>query len=210
MAIDEVLESFGLGFGLNVRAILLVLMLCSGAGGFGGAYYWTYTSADISYDLPANSRFLRPGADRIAEQSRWFGHRDTITVGALSDERDNLILTVDYPKAGNGGRYDRDFVAAFRSMPGRYQFSHMRDGYRYTLQTRWGRIAATGYVAASDAFRKNCLSFVSQFETRMMIVSGQICASPGRDVSPGEVACLVDGLRILRQPKEPAAPINCC
>jgi hypothetical protein len=204
MGVDKLVARAGIGLGWLAAMFFLItggmfFLMYYSIGSWFTSHFWTRTSAQISYEL-GPTRFSTLVGDRLSATSGRFGRRDSINLGSSANAADNLMIMVDYPNPDATDRFDRDVMAATRSLPGRWQFLSTSDGYKYALATRWGRLAGEGFVLKSDALMKNCISFVSRFETRAIIMSGYACAAPGRDVSVAEIACLIDGLRFVRLP----------
>ena len=64
----------------------------------------------------------------------------------------------------------------------------------YDLQTRFGELRATDMRADVDGQRKQCLGFVSRFDTPFAHLSGWYCTASGAKPGAVELACMLDQL----------------
>ncbi len=69
----------------------------------------------------------------------------------------------------------------------------------YDLHTRFGEIRATDMRADVDGQRKQCLGFVSRFDTPFAHLSGWYCTAGGAKPDAIELACMLDRL-VLNAP----------
>jgi hypothetical protein len=69
----------------------------------------------------------------------------------------------------------------------------------YDLHTRFGEIRATDMRADVDGQRKQCLGFVSRFDTPFAHLSGWYCTAGGAKPDAIELACMLDRL-VLNTP----------
>jgi hypothetical protein len=75
----------------------------------------------------------------------------------------------------------------------------------YDLHTRFGEIRATEMRADVDGQRKQCLGFISRFDTPFAHLSGWYCTASGTKPGAIELACMLDQLVLISPLASPQA-----
>ncbi len=92
-----------------------------------------------------------------------------------------------------------DIPREIRMIPG-LQTASWRFGQTYwDMETRFGDVRALDMVVQADGLRKQCLAFLSRFDTNAVYVKGWYCEADGSRPVADHVACLIDRL-VLDKP----------
>ncbi len=106
-------------------------------------------------------------------------------------DRDMTVILSMPPKGALVARNFRQELRSIRPLRDARAFftSHYHD-----LETRFGEIRAAEMRVDNDGQWKQCLAFVSRFDTDALNVTGWYCDASGARPNPYKVACLLDRL----------------
>ena len=123
-----------------------------------------------------------------------FGRVETYEYGAIHARDVNLALAVGFPP--------KDAIVTRDSLPRLSDIKllgNARIVYSAThhdLDTRFGAVRATDIRVDSDGQWKQCLAFVSRFDTTSVYVMGWYCDASGAKPSASKLACTLDRLEV--------------
>jgi hypothetical protein len=122
------------------------------------------------------------------------GRIETYEYGAIHHRDVNLALAVGFPP--------KDAIVMRDSMPRLSDIKLLGNARvvysstHYDLDTRFGAVRATDIRVDSDGQWKQCLAFVSRFDTTSVYLMGWYCDPSGAKPSAGKLACTLDRLEV--------------
>jgi hypothetical protein len=127
---------------------------------------------------------------------RYYGRIEVRHYGQLYDRDVDLTIGMilpppDTPMIREFGQQLRDIrpMATARAVFGTVY---------YDLDTRFGPVRATEMRVESDGQWKQCLGYLSRFETLSLYITGWYCDASGAKPSPEKLACTLDRLTLDR------------
>jgi hypothetical protein len=122
-----------------------------------------------------------------------FGRMELLQYGSFHNRDVNFNIGMGFPPAG--AAMTRDFAPQISSlMPGNIR-TLMSSNY-HDLETRFGSVRATEVRLESDGQWKQCLAFVSRFDTTALYLIGWFCDASGAKPSAATLACTIDKLTL--------------
>ena len=122
-----------------------------------------------------------------------FGRMEMLQYGSFHNRDVNFNIGMGLPPAG--AALTRDFAPQISSlMPGNIRT--MMSSNFHDLETRFGAVRATEVRLESDGQWKQCLAFVSRFETTALYLIGWYCDASGAKPSAATLACTIDKLTL--------------
>lgn len=171
-----------------------------------GLFFW---SASALFDYRVKTVNDTPGFQLVAPQlqrlaatsqiltSRYYGRMEIRQYGQLYDRDVDLTVALVMPPAGTPmirefGRQLRDI----RPM----QIAQAVFGTTYfDMQTRFGSVRATDLRVHSDGQWKQCLAYLSRFESLSAYLTGWYCDASGARPSAEKLACMLDRLTLDKE-----------
>lgn len=111
-------------------------------------------------------------------------------------DQDLTVALVVPPKNGFG---ETDIVREVRDIPSLRAVSARFGQVHWDLDTRFGDVRAVDFLVQADGLRKQCLAFLSRFDTTAVYLKGWYCEADGSRPVADHVACLLDRL-VLEKP----------
>jgi hypothetical protein len=122
------------------------------------------------------------------------GQGEVREYGLLDDRHMDATLIMVAPSAGQSGM--RDFMQELRDLDPVKNATRATMAATYDMQTRFGSyIAAEIQVDMVGRF-KDCIAFLSRFETNSIYIKGWFCDGIGDRPNAERLACALDGLAV--------------
>ncbi|RAI30700.1 hypothetical protein [Rhodoplanes serenus] len=177
----------------------LVGALVLGLIGLGLFTLWGYWPT-VREQAPS-FRLADPGLERLpvralVAESRGLGRVEIRHYGQVHSRGQDITVALVLPPrpgfgAGSIAGEVRD-LPDLRRLPTRFGSTH------WDLETRHGEVRAVDLAVNADGLRKQCLAFLSRFDTTAFYIKGWYCEGDGSRPSPGHLACLIDRLELIR------------
>jgi len=150
---------------------------------------------------PAVVRFSDPNISRLHTRSfiaenGVIGHGEIRQYGLLDDPNRDVTLIMVIPPAGQS--LARDFVTEVRSLDLLRNAAHAAMTRSYEVQTRFGLYQAADLQIDMVGRWKDCLAFMSRFETNSIYIKGWYCDDVGNKPKAEKLACVLDSVVIDR------------
>jgi len=157
---------------------------------------------------PAAMRFVDREIAGLATRSHLTGDATQMPgevreYGLLSDRRMDATLIMTMPVAGRPGM--RDFMQELRDLDPIKNATRATMAATYDLQTRFGSFLAAEIQSDMVGRWKDCLAFLSRFETNAIYIKGWFCDGIGDRPKAERLACALDGLVLDGALSSPAA-----
>jgi hypothetical protein len=123
-----------------------------------------------------------------------FARSETREYGLLDDRKMDASITMTVPQDGRSGM--RDFYQEIRELDAVRRSTRTSIAGAYELQTRFGLYQAADIQIDIGGRWKDCLMFMSRFETNTVYVKGWYCDGVGVKPSAERLACALDGMTI--------------
>ena len=123
-----------------------------------------------------------------------FGRLEMLQYGALHDRDMNLNIVLGIPP--RNAVMTRDTMPRLRDVTPLRDVRTMFSQSHYDVETRFGAWRATDLRVDSDGQWKQCLAFVSRFDTAAMYLMGWYCDASGAMPSASTLACILDKLTL--------------
>jgi hypothetical protein len=122
------------------------------------------------------------------------GRGEVRQYGLLDDKHMDATVIMMIPPPGQMG--GRDFSQEVRELDAVRNATRATIAGSYELQTRFGLYQATELQVDMVGRWKDCLAFVSRFDTSAVYVKGWYCNTIGEKPNPERLACALDGLTV--------------
>jgi hypothetical protein len=122
------------------------------------------------------------------------GRGEVRQYGLLDDKHMDATVVMVIPPPGQMG--GRDFLQEVRELDAVRNATRATISGSYELQTRFGLFQASDLQVDMVGRWKDCLAFVSRFDTSAVYVKGWYCNTIGEKPNPERLACALDGLTI--------------
>jgi hypothetical protein len=146
-----------------------------------------------SFHLAASHLQRLPATSQILSH-RYYGRMEVRHYGQLYDRDTDLTIAMfmppkDTPMIREAGQQLRDIrpMSTARAVFGSSYFD---------LTTRFGAVRATELRVESDGQWKQCLAYLSRFDTSAVYITGWYCDASGAKPSAGQLACTLDKLML--------------
>src|SRR5262249_21226872 len=123
-----------------------------------------------------------------------FAHGETRQYGLLDDQHTDASITMMIPLNGHSGM--RDFYQEIRELDAIRRSTRTSIAGAYELQTRFGLYQAADIEIDIGGRWKDCLVFMSRFETNAIYIKGWYCDGVGMKPSAERLACALDGMTL--------------
>jgi hypothetical protein len=120
------------------------------------------------------------------------GRGEVREYGLLDDRQMDATLIMLTPAAGQRGM--RDFMQELRDLDPVKNSTRATMAATYDLQTRFGSYLATEIQVDMVGRWKDCIAFLSRFETTAIYIKGWFCDGIGDRPNAERLACALDGL----------------
>ena len=143
-----------------------------------------------------------PVRSQIAPDQR-YGRFEVHEHGAIYDRGMNFSLVAVMPPKDAFMTYDRmphlSDVKLMRRAP------IVSSSVHYDLETRFGRVRATEVRVDADGQWKQCLTYLSRFDTTAIQLMGSYCDNSGTKPSPYALACMLNRIELVTPLASPEA-----
>jgi hypothetical protein len=159
----------------------------------------------IGYGVHLRNRAADPAAMRFADREiaglptrshitsdATHGRGEVREYGLLDDRRMDATLIMVTPAAGQSGM--RDFMQELRELDPVRNSTRATMAATYDLQTRFGSFLAAEIQVDMVGRWKDCMAFLSRFETNAIYIKGWFCDGIGDRPNAERLACALDGL----------------
>jgi hypothetical protein len=113
-----------------------------------------------------------------------------------SRDQDFTVALVVPPKNWFG---EENIAREIKDIPNLYALSSRFGQNHWDLDTRFGDVRAVDFIVQADGLRKQCLGFLSRFDTTAVYMKGWFCEADGSRPVADHVACLLDRV-VLEKP----------
>jgi hypothetical protein len=159
----------------------------------------------IGYLTHLHNRAVDPAAMRFADREiaglptrshitsdATHGPGEVREYGLLDDRHMDATLIMVTPPAGQPGM--RDFMQELRDLDPVKNSTRATMAGTYDLQTRFGSYIAAEIQIDMVGRWKDCIAFLSRFETNAIYIKGWFCDGIGERPNAERLACALDGL----------------
>jgi hypothetical protein len=178
------------------------------AAGFVIALFGMFTLLQIRANErdPAGMRFADADLGSLPTHSSvtdnpTVGHGETRQYGLFDSSNKDVTVMMVVPPAGQP--VGRDFMQEVRWFEPIRSATRAAMGTNYELETRFGIFQAAEIQIDMAARWKDCLAFLSRFETSSIYIKGWYCDGVGAKPNAERLACALDSL-VLDKPLESA------
>jgi hypothetical protein len=160
-----------------------------------GGGFWAHLRS-LAAD-PAAMRFVDREIAKLPTRSHVttdpaHGRDEVREYGLLDDSHMDATLIMQMPPAGKAGL--RDFMQELRALDPVRNATRATMAGTYDLQTRFGSYLAAEIQIDMLGRWKDCIAFLSHFETTAVYVKGWFCDGIGERPNGERLACALDGL----------------
>jgi hypothetical protein len=146
---------------------------------------------------PAIVRLSDPGIAHLPTRSYvtdspGIGHGEVRQYGLLDDTNKDVTVMMVIPPAGQS--VARDFAQEVRTLDPVRSSARTAMARSYELQTRFGMFQAADLQIDMVGRWKDCIAFLSRFETPSIYVKGWYCDDVGTKPKADQLACALDSL----------------
>jgi hypothetical protein len=201
--VQRLMQAAAPGGALTRRPIFLGLAagLIVVIGGLGMIAHWRSRAED-----PAAMRFADKEISRLPTRSHVtssasLGRGEVREYGMLDDKQMDATVMMVVPPPGQMGF--RDFFQELRELDLVRNATRATMARSYELHTRFGIYQAAEIQVDMVGRGKECLAFLSRFETAAVYLKGWYCDAVGTKPSPERLACALDGM-VVDRPLEAA------
>jgi len=176
-----------------------------GAIGFAivGLFFWSASSVfDYRVKTVADSPAFHLSASHLQRlpvssqilSSKFYGRMEIRQYGQLYDRDVDLTVALVMPPAGTPML--REFGRQLRDIRPMQTAQAVFGNFYFDIQTRFGPIRATDLRVHSDGQWKQCLAYLSRFESLSVYLTGWYCDASGAKPSAEKLACTLDKLTL--------------
>jgi len=164
---------------------------------FGTSYVWQsrtkLVEADTSFRLATNE-LARFAVKTLVLNGTWAGRVEMRQYGNLHDrDTDMTVFMVVPPKAIEVARYFGQEVLDMRTLRDTRVMLSQR---HYDMETRFGPMRAADMNVDADGRIKQCIAFLTRFETAAVYLKGWLCEASGAKPNADKLACMIDRLTL--------------
>lgn len=167
---------------------------------YGTSFVWMARPQVIEQDT--NFRIVSNDIARLPMKTLvidgyWAGRLEARHYGNLHDRDTDASFFMVVPRQAI--TVERYFGQEILDLP-RLRNSRAVLSTRYhDLETRFGAVRAADLNVTADGFIKQCLVFLSRFETNAVYLKGWLCETSGAKPSADKLACMIDRM-VLEKP----------
>jgi hypothetical protein len=169
-------------------------------GAIGIVMMWAYNGRTQVLDEQPSFRVASPQLTRFPARTQIvsggrFGRMEMTQYGTFYNRDVNFTIAIGFPPADASIKFDpAPQLASLRPQNLR---SVMSANY-HDLETRFGAARAMEARIETDGQWKQCLAFVSRFETTALYLIGWYCDASGARPNAASLACILDKLTLDR------------
>ena len=163
---------------------------------FNGGREWRHRPGSaIAFGID-DPRWSQAPRDTYVEVSLVSGGRcDWLMLGAPDDPEADLTIVL-WQLGRHARRRTNTIAGEMAEIHRLSRLDYELDDAFHALETRLGAFRAQSLTIACDGVRKLGLAFVSRFGAAPVLLKGWLCAPPGEQPSPQELAALLDRIAL--------------
>lgn len=162
-------------------------------GGYGWSARTKYVETDTSFRM-TSSDLARLPVRTIVLDGTWAGREEVRHYGNLHDRDTDASFVMVVPP--NPIRVERYFGQEILDMPRLRNARASLSQRYYDMDTRFGAVRAADLNVNSDGFIKQCIVFLTRFETNAVYMKGWLCEASGAKPSADKLACMIDRMSL--------------
>ena len=160
------------------------------------------TKVEVNQDTAfrmTSSDLARFSVKTFVVNGYWAGRMEARQYGNLHDRDTDASFFLVVPP--NSNRVDRYFGQEILDLPRLRNARASLSQRYYDMDTRFGAVRAADLNVNSDGFIKQCIVFLTRFDTNAVYMKGWLCEASGAKPSADKLACMIDRM-VLDKPLE--------
>jgi hypothetical protein len=152
-----------------------------------------FVEADTSFRLASNDLAKFP-VKTLVLNGTWAGLMESRQYGNLHDRDTDMSIFMVVPSKSSA--VERYFSQEVLDMPTLRNSRVALTTRHYDMETRFGPVRGADLTVDTDGRIKQCIVFLTRFDTTAVYLKGWLCEASGAKPSPDRLACMIDKLTL--------------